>query len=75
MVWQQCGAGMGANPPVKVTSDASLDTIVAWAGRLVEISEADRSRHGFKKPEKPTPNPDALYPATCGPPCQPPLKN
>ena len=63
VVWQQCGAGMGDNPPVKVVPDVSLDTIVPWAGRLVEISEADRRRHGFKKPRKPTPNPEALYPS------------
>ena len=63
LVWQQCGAGMGGNPPIKVAPDASLDAIVAWTERLVEISEADRRRHGFKKPEKPVPDPDALYPS------------
>ena len=63
VVWQQCGAGMGDNPPVKVIPGVSLDTIVNWTDRLVEISEADRRRHGFKKPRKPTPDPEALYPS------------
>ena len=63
IVWQQCGAGMGDNPPVKVIPGVSLDIIVNWTDRLVEISEADRRRHGFKKPRKPTPDPEALYPS------------
>ena len=63
MVWQQCGAGMGDNPPVKVVPDVSLNAIVNWTDRLLESSEADRRRHGFKKPEKPTPDPEALYPS------------
>ena len=60
-VWQQCGAGMGDNPPVKVVPGVSLDDIVRWTDRLVEISEADRRRYGFEKPRNPTPDPEALY--------------
>ena len=63
VVWQQCGAGMGDNPPVKVVPDVSLNAIVNWTDRLVEISEVDRRRHGFRKPRKPTPDPEALYPS------------
>ena len=63
IVWQQCGNGMGDNPPVKVVPDVSLTAIVNWTDRLVEISEADRRRHGFEKPRKPTPDPEALYPS------------
>ena len=62
-VWQQCGAGMGDNPPVKVVPGVSLDDIVRWTDRLVEISEADRRRYGFEKPRNPTPDPEALYPS------------
>ena len=63
VVWQQCGAGMGDNPPLKVAPGVSLDAIVAWTDRLVEISEADRRRHGFKTPRNPMPDPEALYPS------------
>ena len=63
VVWQQCGAGMGDNPPVKVAPDVSLEAIVAWTDRLVEIVEADRRRDGFKTPRNPTPDPEALYPS------------
>ena len=63
VVWQQCGAGMGDNPPVKVVPDVSLNAIVNWTDRLVEISEADRRRYGFEKPRNPTPDPEALYPS------------
>ena len=63
VVWQQCGAGMGDNPPVKVVPDVSLNAIVNWTDQLLESSEADRRRYGFKKPEKPTPDPEALYPS------------
>ena len=75
VVWQQCGAGMGDNPPVKVVTGVSLDAIVNWTDRLVEISEADRRRYGFEKPRNPTPDPEALYPSTGGPPCWNPLSS
>ena len=61
VVWQQCGAGMGDNPPVKVVPGVSLNDIVRWTDRLVEISEADRRRYGFEKPRIPAPDPEALY--------------
>ena len=63
VVWQQCGAGMGDNPPVKVVPGVSVDAIVSWTDRLVEISEADRGRYGFEKPRNPTPDPEALHPS------------
>ena len=63
VVWQQCGAGMGDNPPVKVVSGVSLHAIVSWTDRLVEISDADRRRYGFKAERNPTPKPEALYPS------------
>ena len=63
VVWQQCGAGMGDNPPVKVVTGVSLNDIVRWTDRLLEMDEADRRRYGFKKPRKPTPDPEALYPS------------
>ena len=63
VVWQQCGAGMGDNPPVKVVPDVSLNAIVAWTDRLLESSEADRRRYGSKPEGKPTPDPEALYPS------------
>ena len=63
VVWQQCGAGMGDKPPVKVVPGVSLNDVVAWTDRLMEIAEADRRRYGFKKPRKPTPDPETLYPS------------
>ena len=63
VVWQQCGAGMGDNPPVKVAPGVSLNDIVRWTDRLLEIDEADRRRYGFEKPRKPTPDPEAIYPS------------
>ena len=63
VVWQQCGAGMVDNPPVKVVPGVSLNAIVNWTDRLVEIDEAERRRYGFEKPRNPTPDPEALYPS------------
>ena len=63
VVWQQCGAGMGDNPPVKVAPGVSLNDIVVWTDRLVKVSEADRRRYGFKPEGNPTPDPEALYPS------------
>ena len=63
VVWQQCGAGMGDNPPVKVVPGVSLNAIVNWTDRLLETSEADRRRYGFEKSRKPTPDPEVLYPS------------
>ena len=62
VVWQQCGNGMGENPPVEVASDVSLDDIIAWTERLVASEEADRRDRTPRTERKPTPDPDALYP-------------
>ena len=55
-VWQQCGYGRGDTPPAEIAPDVSLSAIVAWTERLVEVSAASRW-------EKPTPDPDTLYPS------------
>ena len=62
MLWQQCGNGMGDNPPVEVASDVSLDNIIGWTERLVESDEVYRRSSGPERASKPTPDPDALYP-------------
>ena len=43
-------------PPAEIAPDVSLSAIVAWTERLVEVSAASRR-------EKPTPDPDTLYPS------------
>ena len=55
VVWQRCGTGMSDDPPVSITPDMALSTIVAWTDRLVDASQKTEST--------PTPNPDALYPS------------
>ena len=55
VVWQQCGSGLGEDPPVRIGADASLAGILAWAERLLESS------HPFRR-DDPRPAPDALYP-------------
>ena len=60
VVWQQCGNGIGAQ--VKINPDVSLEDIVSWAGRLVEIDQSSRHRHGFKDSNETIPDPDSLYP-------------
>ena len=35
-VWRQCGTGLGDDPPVKVSPDASLTDILAWMERLLD---------------------------------------
>ena len=56
VVWQQCGAGLGDDPPVRVSPDASLTGILAWAERLLDSS------YSFLR-YNPKPNPGALYPS------------
>ena len=56
VVWQQCGAGLGDDPPVRVSPDASLTGILAWAERLLDSS------YSFLR-DNPKPNPGALYPS------------
>ena len=54
VVWQQCGSGLGADPPVRVSPDASLSGILAWAERLLDSS------YPFLR-NNPKPNPTTLY--------------
>ena len=56
VVWQQCGSGLGENPPVRIDPDASLVGILAWMDRLLDSS------HSFLR-DSPKPNPEALYPS------------
>ena len=56
VVWQQCGSGLGEDPPVRVDPDASLAGILAWMERLLESS------HSLRR-DNPKPDPDALYPS------------
>ncbi len=56
VVWQQCGTGLGDDPPVLVSPDASLTGILAWAERLLDSS------YSFLR-DIPKPNPGALYPS------------
>ena len=55
VVWQQCGSGLGEDPPVRIDADASLAGILALTERLLE--RAYRSLRESSKPD-----PDALYP-------------
>ena len=55
VVWQQCGSGLGEDPPVRIDADASLAGILAWMERLLELS------HSLRR-DNPKPDPDALYP-------------
>ena len=56
VVWQQCGSGLGDDPPVRISPDASLVGILAWAERLLDLS------YSFLR-DNPEPNPGALYPS------------
>ena len=55
-VWQQCGSGLGHNPPVRIDPDTSLADILAWMDRLLDSS------HSFLR-DNTKPNPEALYPS------------
>ena len=54
VVWQQSGSGLGDDPPVRVSPDASLPGIMAWAERLLD-SSYPFLRDNLK------PNPGGLY--------------
>ena len=54
VVWQHCGSGLGDDPPVLVSPDASLTGILAWAERLLNSS------YSFLR-DNPKPNPGTLY--------------
>ena len=56
VVWQQCGSGLGDDPPVRISPDASLPGILAWAERLLGSS------YSFLR-DSPKPNPGTLYPS------------
>ena len=54
VVWQQCGSGLGDDPPPQVSSDASLAGIMAWMDRLLDSSCS------FVR-DNPKPDPDAMH--------------
>ncbi len=56
VIWQQCGSGLGDDPPVRVYPDASLTGILAWAECLLGSS------YSFFR-DSPKPNPGTLYPS------------
>ena len=56
VVWQQCGSGLGKNPPVRIDADSSLAGILAWMDRLLDSS------YSFRR-DSPKPDPDVLYPS------------
>ena len=56
VVWQQCGSGLGQDPPALIAPDTSLADILPWAEGLLESSY--RSRR-----DSPRPDPDTLYPS------------
>ena len=52
-VWQQCGSGSRSYLPETISPDVSLDAIMGWLGR----------RAGRASDDRPTPDPDELYPS------------
>ena len=56
VVWQQCGSGLGHDPPVRIEADASLSGILALAERLLDTSYSFLCKN-------PKPNPSDLYPS------------
>ena len=56
LVWQQCGSGLGENPPVCIDADTSLAGILAWMERLLDSSRSSRR-------DNPKPDPESLYPS------------
>ena len=55
-VWQQCGSGLGNDPPVRIDPDTSLSGILAWMDRLLDSS------YSFLR-DNPKPDLEALYPS------------
>ncbi len=53
-VWQQCGSGLGEDPPVLIDPDTSLAEILAWMERLLDSS------HSFFR-DNPRPDLEDLY--------------
>ena len=56
VVWQQCGSGLGDDPPVLVSPDVSLTGILTWTERLLDSS------YSFLR-DNPKPNLGTLYPS------------
>ena len=54
VVWQQCGYGLGLDPPVEIAPGTSLAAILPWADGLLASSRGSRS-------DVPRPDADALY--------------
>ena len=54
VVWQQCGYGLGLDPPVEISPETSLAAILPWADDLLE------SAHGSRR-DDPRPDADNLY--------------
>ena len=52
--WQQCGSGLGNDPPVHIDPDTSLAGILAWMDRLLDSS------HSFFR-DNPRPDLEDLY--------------
>ena len=42
VVWQQCGYGLGQDPPVEISPETSLAAILPWADDLLESSQGSR---------------------------------
>ncbi len=55
VVWQQCGSGLGQDPPVNIAPETSLAAILPWAEGLLDSSHQSRR-------DDPRPDPDAIYP-------------
>ena len=55
-VWQQCGYGLGQEPPVEISPETSLAAILTWADGL--LGSSHRSRR-----DNPGPEADNLYSA------------
>ena len=62
VVWQQCGKGTEFDLPVEVTPGVSLNAIMAWTDRMAEGYANVRKQHNPGAEEKPSPNPETLYP-------------
>ena len=56
-IWQQCGSGLGENPPVRIDGDTSLADILAWMDRLLDKS------YSFLR-DRPKASPEAMYPSS-----------
>ena len=56
IVWQQCGSGLGEDPPVRIDPDTSLANIMAWMKRVLDASRSSRR-------DNPKPDPASLYPS------------